>query len=91
MRSTRKPPKRILKRPRDPLGGNLGIALFDLAKGGTTLLIVPKVGQVQHLPRGYELDSCAECSSAVWVNRGFMATARRKGMKVRVECSGCSL
>jgi hypothetical protein len=87
----RKAPKRILKRPRDSADGTMGMALFNLPDevDGTTLLVVPRVGQVQHLPTGYELNTCDQCSSPVWVNSSFMAHYRRRGLKLRIECMGC--
>jgi hypothetical protein len=88
----RTPPKRIFrKRPADPLGGNLGLAMFDLAEGGTTLLVSARVGTVRKLPAGYELGTCAECGHAVWVNARFVAQYRRNGKELRVECSGCAM
>jgi hypothetical protein len=92
--NTRKPPKRLFRRHRDPLDGSMGLALFgkpeDL-RGGTTLLVVPRVGEIRKLPQGYELNTCNECSSPVWVNAGFMASSRRRGLKVEVSCSTCSM
>lgn len=89
-RTTRTAPKRILKRPRDPIAGSMGPALSGQVDG-VILLVVPRVGTVRHLPPGYELAECAECSSPVWANARFLSSRRRRGMKVRVECSTCSL
>jgi hypothetical protein len=92
--NTRKPPRRLFKRHRDPLDGSMGMVLFgrpeDL-RGKTTLLVVPRVGEVRRLPPGYETADCADCGSAVWVNSGFMESARRRGSNVAVTCSTCSL
>jgi hypothetical protein len=88
----RTPPKRLRKRPSDPLKGNLGMAMFDLAKGGTTLLVSARVGsRGLKLPTGYELDTCEECGSAVWVNSGFVAHFRRNGKALRIECTDCAM
>lgn len=87
----RTPPKRLLKRPRDPLGDNLGLALFSLAEGGTTLLITKRVGTVRKLPRGYELGSCAECNAPVWVNARFVAHYQRRNLALRIECQHCAM
>ncbi len=90
-------PHRILKRPcSEPshAKSSLGVALFGKTDEGQlgpgpVLLVVPRIGQVRHLPRGYETADCSHCGSAVWVNRSFMNTARRQAMKVRVECMNC--
>lgn len=87
-------PKRLRKRPTSPLGDNLGLALFGQAAelaGATVLLVAARVGTVRRLPPGYELAECQECLSPCWVNGRFVADARRRGLKVRVECSACAL
>ena len=62
---------------------------FGAGEGGTTLLVVPRVGQVQRLPQGYELNTCAQCSSPVWVNRRFVEHHRARGFAFRIECMDC--
>jgi hypothetical protein len=90
----RTPPRRLLKRPapRPKTDTKLGMVLFDVKglEGSTTLLIVPRVGTIEHVPNSYELGSCDQCGHATWVNSGFMATWRRRGLKVRIECLICT-
>jgi hypothetical protein len=91
MRKPTKRPKRLLKRPgqkRNP--APIGM-IFWPSQGdpGMTLLIVPRVGTIEHVPHGYQLGLCDNCSHVVWCNSQFVDHYESKGFKLRVECMTC--
>lgn len=94
MRTTRKPPRRLFRRP--PSGATFGglavnSAMATWGNDGekSMLAVVSRIGDARHVPPGYSTTDCHECGRACWISPRVEAMARKLGMRLLATCTRC--
>jgi hypothetical protein len=93
LRARRDQPRRLFRRIDAGTAGDVAARVIDEAisdgAGMGCLVVCTRVGRADFVPAGYELESCTDCHSPVWVNGTLVATARGRGMNIIPLCTDC--